>query len=90
MNYVIIVDSSGFFVTTALPDELPQLQEGERIVNVTWPDGLYRPRHDAVTDKWVEGLTQTEIDAIHNAPKEPTSEQRLASIESTILSLMGL
>jgi hypothetical protein len=42
-------------------------------VAIPVPPGLYKPRFDFDGGFWTEGLTQEEIDALHNAPR-PRSE----------------
>lgn len=37
---------------------------------------------------WTEGLTQAEIEAIHNVPRPPTQEERIAQLELDNLNLM--
>jgi hypothetical protein len=77
------IDSNGFLTGDILEDSgiTPD-------VTVLCPDGFYTPKWNGTA--WVEGLTQAEIDAIINAPKTPSTEERLAAAESALLSIMGL
>lgn len=43
---------------------------------------FYKPK--LVNDKWIEGATQEEIDAINNQPKEPTSDDYLIDLDFRI------
>jgi hypothetical protein len=46
------------------------------------PEGTYKPVYDFDENKFVEGLTQEEIDEIRNAPQPETAEQKIAALES--------
>ena len=48
---------------------------GENIVITDPPNGLYRAKWNGVD--WIEDMTQDEIDAINNQPREPTTEEIL-------------
>ena len=39
-------------------------------------------------ERWIEGLTQEEVNALNNQPKPPTTEERLRMAEDTILFLL--
>lgn len=47
-----------------------------------------RPSPVDLTAFWVEGLTQAEIDAIRNAPRPPTTEDRVDELETENINLM--
>lgn len=43
--------------------------------------GMYKPKFDVTQGKWVETLTQEEIDALNKpAPAKPTAEQQMISL----------
>lgn len=43
--------------------------------------GMYKPKFDTAQSKWVETLTQEEIDALNKpAPAKPTAEQQMISL----------
>ena len=48
------------------------------------PSGFYWPKYDGT--KWIEALTQSEIDAIktNGQPIMPTIDERLATLESDV------
>lgn len=77
------IDANGFLTGDVL--------EGSNItpnVTVICPDGFYKPKWNGTA--WVEGLTQSEIDAVRNQPQPPTQEERLSAMEAALLSLLGL
>ena len=77
-NYVRIIDSNGFFVEDAFVDELTEFT-----IETPCPDGFYLPKWDDST--WVEGGT-----APAPTMPEPTTDERLASVEAAITALMGV
>ena len=84
MYFVRIIDTNGFFVEDAFVDELTEFT-----IETPCPDGLYLPRWDGST--WVEGKTADEIAATKASVKnEPTVEDRIASAEAAITTLMGV
>ena len=58
-----------------LRDDFSFDEETEIGLNVTPAQGLYHPKWDG--EKWVEGMSQTEIDAIKAVASEPTTEETL-------------
>lgn len=78
----VIDTETGMF----LRDDFDFDSETEIGLEVEPAQGFYLPKWDG--EKWVEGLTQTEIDAIKaEAPKEPTPEERIAEMEAEIARL---
>ena len=78
----IIAKDTGLFIC----DDFTFDKETEIGLNVEPSQGFYHPKWDG--EKWVEGLTQTEIDAIKaDIPQEPTPEQRIADMEAEITKL---
>lgn len=73
--FVQIIDKNGLFVEDAFVDELT-----EYTIETPCPGGFYHPKWDG--EKWVEGLTQEQIDAIKaNAVQEPSLEDRISALE---------
>lgn len=68
MKNVFRVDQEGYFV------EPVRIAEKEKApidcVDVTPPNGLYNPKWNG--SAWEEGMPQSEIDAIKNAPVQKT------------------
>ena len=58
-----------------LRDDFSFDEETEIGLNVTPAQGLYHPKWDG--EKWVDGMSQTEIDAIKAVASEPTTEETL-------------
>ena len=75
------IDEQGFFLEDILAGS-----GIEPDVNVICPNGFYKPRWNGT--EWVEGLTQAEIDAIVNAPRPVTKEERIKALEDMLLELM--
>jgi len=46
-------------------------------IEVLCPEGFYKPKWDG--EKWIEGLTQSEIDTLKNTVEKPTQEEILRS-----------
>lgn len=84
MKKVIKIDLNNFFLEDVI------LQDNQEIptdcIETICPDSFYRPKWDG--KKWVEGLTQAEIDAIKNQPKTPSLEERLLALETLELERM--
>ena len=76
MKFVRIIDENGLFVEDAFVEELT-----DKTIETPCPSGFYHPKWDGT--KWVEGLTQAEIDAIKaSVVVEPTAEERIAQLEA--------
>lgn len=76
MKYVHIVDINGSFVEDAFVDELTEFTI-ETPVN----DGFYKPKWDG--SQWVEGLSQSEVDALKVVPIEQQISDLKAQLQST-------
>ena len=75
MKYVRIIDENGFFIEDAFVEDITA-----RTIEEPCPEGLYHPKWD--DEKWVEGLTQEQIDTIKtSAVQEPSLEERLQALE---------
>lgn len=78
----VINKETGMF----LRDDFDFNPETEIGLEVEPAQGFYLPKWDG--EKWVEGKTQAEIDAIKaDIPQEPTPEQRIADMEAEIARL---
>ena len=77
--FVRIIDENGFFLEDAFVEELT-----ERTIPVPCPDGFYLPKWDG--EKWVEGKTQAEIDAIKSIPIPPTQDEVIADLISLLVA----
>lgn len=86
MKIGVLVDSNGFYISDFL--EGMSIEGGQQWIPSVPVDGFYKPRWNDT--QWVEGLTQTEIDALRNAPQPPTAEERLKATEDAISALMGV
>ena len=81
------IDKNGYFVEDVI------LHEGEAIPSdcvIERPDttekGFYRARWAGT--KWIEDMTQEEIDELINQPSLPTAEERIDMLENMILMIM--
>lgn len=89
MKVVYKIGEGGFFagheemssVPPGCTDKKPMIDNGDGTFT-----GFYKAKWDG--EKWIEGATQLEIEAITNAPKTPTEEERIAALEEALLLLM--
>lgn len=58
----------------------------DNIVTTEIPQGLYRAKWTGI--EWIEDMSQTEIDELNNQPKTLTLEERVDSVENTILQIL--
>jgi hypothetical protein len=74
------VDQNGNIIETYLwtQEEIDTAkEEGRKIIDFPWGEGFYSPKFDLANNKWVEGMTQQEIDALKSSqlPQQPTLEE---------------
>lgn len=72
-------DDNGYFDYFSIVPEGSDLETNETLVVPYDANGagMYKPKWDAAQGKWVETLTQEEIDALNKpAPAKPTAEQQ--------------
>ena len=88
---VLVEDSfTGIRPVFALPVTSPDEDQGEPhiiayLIGYPVSPGLYKPRWDTVTEKWVEALTPEEIEDIRNQP--PTSspvDQQIEELQNRL------
>mgnify|MGYP001459846978 CR=1 FL=1 len=63
---------------------LDELQDD--IITIQPPNGLYRAKWTG--SKWIEDMTQKEIDELNNKPNVPTEKERIDMLENMILLMM--
>lgn len=81
------IDSMGFFVSLThleLGEEFPS----DAVLADDPPEILYKAKWSG--SEWIEGATQEEIDAILNAPKPETTEQKIARLEAEKADLQAV
>lgn len=85
MKKVLKVDKQGFFIEDIILED-DDITPSD-CIETGCPDGFYKPKWNG--EKWVEGLTQAEIDEI-NKPKTigPTTEERLAALEELMMGVI--
>ena len=84
MNLLRIIDKESKLF---LRDDFYFDETTEIGLDVQPAQGLYQPKWDG--EKWIEGLTQEEIDAIKgNVTTEPSLEERLKALEQLELERM--
>ena len=83
MKYVRLIDENGLFIEDAFVKELTEFT-----IETLCEESFYKPKWNG--KKWIEGLTQIEIDAIKNVatPKEPLIEDRIKNLELAILEVL--
>lgn len=69
------IDANGFFI-----EDTPFYEEG--VIDIECPEGFSKPKWD--DEKWIEGATQEEIDAINNTAQPLTTEERVAIAEQAL------
>jgi hypothetical protein len=83
MNMILrIIDkTTGIF----LRDDFTACERTEIALDVEPAQGLYLPKWDG--EKWVESMTQAEIDAIQGktSTPEPSLEERVEKLETIVL-----
>ena len=78
MLYVRIIDEQGFFLEDGFVEDLTEFT-----IETPCPAGFYKPRWSG--EKWVEGLTQEEINELKKPrPKEISLEERLEQTEQLL------
>ena len=76
-------DANGYWDGSVLIPEGAPLEASETTVVPYDANGagMYKPKFDTAQNKWVETLTQAEIDALNKpAPAKPTAEQQMISL----------
>lgn len=94
MLYRKIDTETGLFIEDVILDSVPtividdELIPNPQYIDVPVADGFYHPKWNG--EKWIEGLSTTKIEErkAQSLSHGPTSEERLASAESTILKLL--
>lgn len=80
MHEYFEVDNNGNIIGNVLLDENGEIPKnhfkgwGQDVV-------FYKPIYDFSLNKWVENLSQEEIDAINNHPKIPTQEEYMVDLD---------
>ena len=69
-KYVRLIDSNGLFIGDDFVDTLTEFT-----IETPCTESFYKPKWNGT--KWVEGLTQTEIDAIKNVATPKTEIEEL-------------
>ena len=78
MKFVRVIDDNGLFIEDAFVEEL-----NEFTIETPRPEGFYKPKWNGT--EWVEGLTQTEIEAIKaGSEPQPTLEERVDKVETDV------
>lgn len=78
--YRKINTTTGLFIEDVLLGNIPTMEDGisdPQYIEAPCPDGFYHPKWDG--GKWVEGLSQAEIDAIKASSIVPDVDAELAS-----------
>ena len=62
------------------------------IVTESWQDGLFEPKWDFEQEKWVEGLSDEEVEQrlkeIELQQNKPSEQERLEALENALLELI--
>lgn len=87
MVQVYRIDEEGYFVEPVLVPDEDSIPEDCVAEFPTY--GLFKPKWDG--EKWIEGLSEEEINAIleeSNKPRPPTIEERIEAAEEALISLL--
>jgi hypothetical protein len=82
MKQVFKIDSNGFYIEPVILQDDEKL--GNNLIDIAISEGFYRPKWYG--KKWVEGLTQLEIDALRNVPQPKTEIELLKEENIQLLS----
>ena len=78
MKFVRIIDENRMFVEDAFVEELTEFT-----IETPCPSGFYHPKWNG--EQWVEGMSQSEIDAIKaSVVVEPTIDERVDAVETDV------
>lgn len=77
MYFVRIIDNDGFVIGEDVVEELTP-----NTIEAVCPEGFYKPKWNGT--KYVEGLTQEEIEEIKNIVSEPTEEEKLEQLATQL------
>jgi hypothetical protein len=96
VKQVFKIDDDGFYVEPVIVSDNDELDGN--LIETPIPEGFYRPKWDG--EKWVEGLSQEEIEQLKQQNQPQPSEvellkqenaelkQRLEAAESAIIAIM--
>lgn len=102
MKAIPKVDADGLYIEDVIQDEsfvgvVPVYESdkenkptivGYFIADPPIAEGLYLPKWDMNNSKWIEGMSQKQIDELKNQPVPVSSDQRMKDLEQQNLSLM--
>lgn len=84
MIQVYEIDTEGFYIQPVI---IPKESEEESLyISIKPPDGLFKPKWDG--EKWVEGLSQKEIDELMNTPNSQSPKEELTNLKLAIAELI--
>lgn len=91
MIQINLIDATGFYVKSEIVSEESQLNQYQ--IKIVCPNGFYIPKWNG--SKWIEGMTQKEIDAIiaTNTPSYPTPDElqlQISELQEQVLILLGV
>lgn len=77
-----IVDAIGNFVEDVLEGFRSDYPEGYQFIQEICPDGFYKPCWSFDNEVWYEGLPDSEIQAIKNAPKPLSDSEKIEQVKA--------
>lgn len=87
MKKVLKIDDNGFFIEDVILENEEIIPDD--CVETECPQGFYKPRWDGA--KWIEGLTQEEIEELKNKPIPKTEFEILKeTVEELVLANLGV
>lgn len=92
MKIAVLVDQEGNYIEDVLVEDsfinLKKKENSRTIISESVPAGLYKPYWDFNSGKWLEGMSEQDIDELNNQPIPISSDQRIKELEQQNLSLM--
>lgn len=82
MKKVLRIDIEGFFLEDIILEDDDDITPSD-CVEIECPEGFYRPRWDG--QRWIEGLTQEEIEELK---KQPIPKSKVEILEEEVLQQM--
>lgn len=85
MKKVLKIDNQGYFIEDVILEN--ELVPSD-CIDIQCLDGFYKPKWNG--SEWIEGLTQTEIDALKNVSIEKTEMEILKeTLDTLVLTSLG-
>ena len=89
---VFELNEDGTIKETLLMSDEEIKESNKIIVTESWQDGLFEPKWDFEQEKWIEGLSNEEVEQrlkeIELQRNKPSEQERIEALESALLELI--